>query len=273
MTLCRHLPLVTTVSIAISLFATPCRAADVDQAWPVPIKPPGTVRLVAYNIRHGQGTDLKVDLARVADVIKRLDPDVVTLQEVDCRVARSGRVDQAQELGRQTGMHAEFGKFFDFQGGEYGMAILSKSPFVDVQLHHLPRGAEPRFALAGKIRIGSPAREVIFVGIHLYRTEAERLAQAQRLVDIYAKTSTPVVLAGDFNSLPGSPVMTLLVKSWHSAAKQGSRLTFPATKPVREIDYVLLRPGPQFEVVAALVIPEPVASDHRPLLVDLRLRP
>ena len=267
-----RLPLAATLTLLFSLLISPCDAADTAAAWPVPTKPPGTFRLLAYNIRHGQGIDLKVDLDRVAHVIKRLDPDVVTLQEVDCRVDRSGRVDQAQELGRQTGMHAQFGKFFDFQGGEYGMAILSKSPFVDTQLHHLPRGAEPRFALAGKVRIGTPQSEIIFVGIHLYRTEPQRLAQAQRLVDIYANTSTPVILAGDFNSMPGSPVMKLLEESWHNVAKQESRLTFPADQPVREIDFVLLRPGQLFEVVSARVIAEPRASDHRPLLVDLRLR-
>ena len=59
-------------------------------------------------------------------VIKRLKPDLVALQEVDQRVRRSGSVDQAAELGKLTGMHHAFGSFFKYDGGNYGMAVLSR---------------------------------------------------------------------------------------------------------------------------------------------------
>jgi endonuclease/exonuclease/phosphatase family metal-dependent hydrolase len=86
------------------------------------------LRIVSYNIRHGAGLDGKVDLQRIAKVIAKEKPEVVTLQEVDQECTRSGSVDQAAELGRLLKMEHRFGKFMDFQGGEYGMAVLSRFP-------------------------------------------------------------------------------------------------------------------------------------------------
>src|SRR3990172_3828554 len=83
---------------------------------------PLRVRVLTYNIHHGEGTDGRIDLARIAAVIQRLAPDVVALQEVDKLTSRSEGVDQAAELGRLTKLHAAFGKAMDYAGGEYGQA-------------------------------------------------------------------------------------------------------------------------------------------------------
>ncbi|MDA0378473.1 MAG: endonuclease/exonuclease/phosphatase family protein, partial [Bacteroidetes bacterium] len=69
-----------------------------------------------------------IDLERIAALIRKVDPDVVTLQEVDSVVTRTGGVDQAAELGRMTGMRPFFGRFMAYQGGAYGMAVLSRLP-------------------------------------------------------------------------------------------------------------------------------------------------
>ncbi|MCY2995293.1 MAG: hypothetical protein NTY19_46640 [Planctomycetota bacterium] len=87
---------------------------------------PLRIRVLTYNIQHGEGTDGKIDLARTAAVIKRLTPDLAALQEVDKATTRSRGVDQAAELGKLTGMHVAFGKAMDFAGGRYGEAILSR---------------------------------------------------------------------------------------------------------------------------------------------------
>ncbi len=99
---------------------------------------PVRVRVLTYNIHHGAGTDGKTDLARTAGAIKRLTPDLVALQEVDKATTRSRGVDQAAELGRLTGMHFAFGKAMDFAGGQYGEAILSRYPLMEIQVHSLP---------------------------------------------------------------------------------------------------------------------------------------
>ena len=232
---------------------------------PTPAPP---IRILAYNIKHGRGMDGKVDLARIASVIRAQMPDVVTLQEIDKGCSRSGGVDEAVRLGELCAMHSAFGKFMDYGGGEYGMAILSRYPISEVENHMLPPGREPRSALSARVDppTGPPFR---LVGIHLYFTEEERLAQARTLVELFAEDPLPVILAGDFNSRPGSKVMELLERSWKNPDKGEDRFTFPSDRPDREIDFVLYQPADRFRVREVNVIDEPVASDHRPLLLVL----
>src|SRR4051812_15481445 len=78
---------------------------------------PATLRVLTYNIHHGEGRDGQFDLPRLADVMKRAEPDLVALQEVDISTERSDGVNQLAELERLTGMHGEFGKAMDYRGG------------------------------------------------------------------------------------------------------------------------------------------------------------
>jgi endonuclease/exonuclease/phosphatase family metal-dependent hydrolase len=230
-----------------------------------------TLRVLAYNIKHGEGMDGVVDLERAARVIRDLDPDIVALQEIDSAVERTSRVDQTARLGELTGMHSVFGAFFDYQGGRYGMALLSKFPIKSYANHWLPEGTEPRTGLAARIQFADSGQEIVVVGIHLYRTPEQRYAQASGLVDIYRDETAPVILAGDFNSLPDSDVLALLEQHWHVPDKGADRLTYPSDVPEREIDYIMYRPADRFEVLDLRVIHEPLVSDHLPVLIDLRL--
>lgn len=232
-----------------------------------------TVRIMAYNIRHGEGTDGRVDLDRIADVIEAQSPDVVTLQEVDRRVDRTDGEDQARRLAARLGMDHAFGPFMDYDGGEYGMAVLSAWPIVSVTNERLPDGDEPRTALKVRVRSPETGREFVVVGVHFYRTEDERLAQADRLLATLSAETAPVILAGDFNSTPDDPVIERFADDWNVLSKGRDRLTFPSTDPVREIDYMMVRPARRFYLLEHDVLDEPLASDHRPLVADLVIRP
>ena len=87
-------------------------------------------RVMTYNIHHGEGMDGKVDLLRIADVIKWEQADIVALQEVDSGVARTARRDLPAELAALTGMTCVFSNNFHYQGGEYGNAVLTRFPIV-----------------------------------------------------------------------------------------------------------------------------------------------
>ncbi|MDP2471428.1 MAG: endonuclease/exonuclease/phosphatase family protein [Candidatus Palauibacterales bacterium] len=228
-----------------------------------------TVRVLAYNIHHGEGMDSVVDLARIAKLIRDVRPDLVAVQEVDSVVERTGGVDQAAELGSLTKLNAAFGSFMPYQGGAYGMAILSRWPIARFENIRLPDGDEPRSALSGIVELPRTGARLRFVGIHLYRTEAERLGQARSLEEQLGSDSIPTLLAGDFNSEPGTAVMEHLSSAWRIVDKGEDSLTFPSYGPEREIDYVLLRPSRRFQVLSERVLDEPVASDHRPILVEL----
>jgi endonuclease/exonuclease/phosphatase family metal-dependent hydrolase len=263
-----------SAALGCALLAASCGGA--------PVPPPAVaggdapdgevVRLMAYNLHHGEGNDGVLDLERLARVIDAQQPDLVALQEVDVGVRRTGGVDQATRLAQLTGMAPAFGAFMPYQGGEYGMAVLSRWPVLSVVNERLPDGAEPRTALTVRVRSPGSGQELVFVGIHFYRTEEERLAQARRLLETLETERSPVILAGDFNSTPGSPVLALLARRWWVLSKADDRLTFPSDDPRTEIDFIMLRPRERFHLRWHRVLDEPVASDHRPVVAEVVLR-
>lgn len=224
--------------------------------------PAAEICVMCWNIHHGAGGDGKIDLARIAAVIKAQQPDVVALQEVDNKCRRSGSVDQAAELAKLTGMTGVFGKAMDHDGGEYGQAILSKHPVGETKIHRLPGDGEPRIGFEAVVTIGG--KPLRMVSVHLdHQQDARRLKQAETLAAVLEEGDLPVILAGDFNDVPGSPVMKAFGEGWTAMAKKEPVLTAPAEKPEVEIDHVLLR---GFEAKGLLeVLPEALASDHRPI--------
>src|SRR5262249_10181898 len=103
---------------------------------------PSEIRVLTYNIHHGEGTDGKFDLERLAKVIKSVSPDIVALQEVDQGTARASGVDQPAELAKLTGMTVVFGRNIDYQGGGYGTAVLTKLPVKASASEKIPSSYE-----------------------------------------------------------------------------------------------------------------------------------
>lgn len=240
--------------------------------------PPGTdappvLRVLTYNIHHGEGLDGKVDLARIAGVISASGADVVALQEVDQKTKRTGGVDQAAEIARLAGLQVAYGKAMDYQGGAYGQALLSRWPLGEVSVHPLPNSGkvEPRIAVAATVR--PPGRAAFrFIGTHLdaTRDDTARWQQAERLGELFGKDGVPTIFGGDFNSRPDTRAMKALLETFADASAATPAFTIPAKKPTGRIDYVLLRPAGAWQVVSSTVVPDAVASDHRPVLVELR---
>lgn len=233
------------------------------------------LRVLSYNIRHGRGMDDSVNLPRTAAVIRALQPDIVGLQEVDDRVTRSGKVDQAATLGALLGLEHAFGAFMDYQGGRYGLGILSRFPIVRATSVRLPDGNEPRIALAAELRLPGD-RTVIVVNVHFdwVADDAFRFAQASALTRFLDSLTVPYLLLGDFNDEPGSRTLALFRQRAIEATKEtGDRLTFSSTNPVKEIDFIFAAPSNAWSVGSARPVTEPVASDHRPVIAALALRP
>src|SRR6476660_7290296 len=115
---------------------------------------PCEIRVVTYNIRHGEGMDHKIDLPRIAKVIVAAKPDIVALEEVDQGTKRASGVDQPAEFARLTGMKAVFGRNIPYDGGGYGTAVLTtlpirscksvklKSFYADTPKHKEQRGVQ-----------------------------------------------------------------------------------------------------------------------------------
>ncbi len=242
---------------------------------------PDRLRILTYNIHHGEGVDGRLDLQRIARVILLAEPDIVALQEVDQNVERTARVDQPAELARLTDMHVIFGKNIDLEGGGYGNAVLSKRPATRIDNLKLPalrnaEGAddrEQRGALIVEVstEAGGP---LMFIATHLdhRRPDEERLASAAVINAAVAERfpARPAILAGDLNATPTSAVLARFAEAWHIPA--GELPTVPVDAPRRQIDFVLVRPAARWRTVDARVLDEPIASDHRPLLAVLELQ-
>jgi endonuclease/exonuclease/phosphatase family metal-dependent hydrolase len=235
-----------------------------------------TLRVVSYNIRHGRGNDERVDLERTARVLRAQSPDIVALQEVDERVQRSGSVAQADSLGQLLGMNAAFGSFFDYQGGQYGMAILSRHPIAGVHPIRLPDGNEPRIALMVKVVMpGADTIAVVDVHFDWVSNDSFRFAQASTLARVLDTLRSPYILLGDFNDQPGSRTLELFTSRATEALKpRNAHFTFPsAPAPVKEIDFIFTAPASAWSAREVQVIDERMASDHRPVRAVIARRP
>jgi endonuclease/exonuclease/phosphatase family metal-dependent hydrolase len=236
---------------------------------------PLRLRVLSYNIHHGRGTDDKVDLERIAGVIRSCEPDLVALQEVDKGVERTKGIDEPGELARLTKMNVVFGNNIVYQGGDYGNAVLSKFSIAAHKNHKLPvfYKNEQRGVMEVDVTLPDGRGTLVFMATHLdYRGDSpERIPSAALINELIGKRAEPAILAGDLNDRPDSKTLAEFAKTW-KRANEGSLPTFPVDKPTRQIDHILVRPAERWSVIEMKVLEEAVASDHRGILAVLELK-
>ncbi len=259
--------------IGVVAMWTTATAAAVDEE-------PQSVRILCYNIHYGQGNDGEYDIPRLAEVINRLKPDLVALQEVDVGVERSGRIHEAQQLGQLTNMAVRYGPTQHYQGGLYGNAVLTRLPILDVLIQPLPytestaeRTTYPRGAIAVTVR-GPNKQPLRFVSTHFqHNVEEDRVAEAHAINNLFAGDADhiPTILAGDMNAAPDTEPVTILQQRWTNAIDDQAAPSAPSAKPRTRIDYIFFRPTSRFRIVETRVVDEPMASDHCPVFAVLEL--
>ncbi|MFY0591062.1 endonuclease/exonuclease/phosphatase family protein [Roseivirga sp.] len=235
-------------------------------------------KIMSYNIKHGVGNDEVLDLSRAAAIIKAQAPDLCGLQEIDHFCSRSDSVGQIDFLAKQTGMKGSFGKFMDYQGGQYGMATLSAKPIANTKVLALPDGLyEPRSAIIQEVEIAEGCT-ILFVNVHfdwISGTDGStsRMNQAKALIKYVDTINKAVVITGDFNCRPDSPTMQYFYAQGFEFAQKGAdNLSFQGEKK-SEIDHVIYRnTSNQFISVKNItLLSEPIVSDHRPLVTELEI--
>jgi endonuclease/exonuclease/phosphatase family metal-dependent hydrolase len=235
------------------------------------------IRVLSYNILHGATTNNDNDLDVVARAIENADPDIAALQEMDYRTNRANHLDVSAEIAKRTEMVSIFAKAVDWDGGEYGQALLSKYTFLKTGKIELPthKGNEQRIAIKSLMIL--PAGDTIrFVGIHLdhQKDGAERIEQAEELNRRFLNDTIPTILAGDLNDIPGSDTIKILEAHWGSSYDpKDPQPTFPSHAPRKKIDYIMFYPKNRWKVVEKEVLCDKVASDHCAVLVVLELLP
>jgi len=241
-----------------------------------------TLRLMTWNVHRCVGTDRKLNVARVAEVIAACRPDIVALQELDVGRRRTGGVDQAHRLAEMLQMRAHFNAALTVEEERYGDAILTALPERLVKTGPLPglpklRGLEPRGALWVAVEVGGVELQVI--NTHLGLVPREQQVQTAELLGqrwLGSEGFTgPAVLLGDFNATPFSQtyrMLTAVMRDAQDGLAKAPTATFPSGFPILRIDHVFLSAGVRTITVESPFDPRArVASDHLPLVVTLDL--
>lgn len=255
----------------------------------------GPMRVLSLNMLHGfpSFTRLRLRVDLIITEIRRLDADVVLLQEVPWTI-QTGNVSRsmARELGYNYVYYRANGNknliFF-----EEGEAILSRFPLTGVITSQLlPRAGffESRVSLAATAL--TPWGEISFFVAHLTNKDSQ-VGQAQsqalwRFVESHSKGMA--VVAGDFNALEDSPLIQTLSSAWVDTYRQvhpndpgftccvDDLQAGPGEPLEKRIDYVFVRQLRETLVTAEHAFYRPFsigngwqwASDHTGLIVEIQ---
>lgn len=225
-----------------------------------------TVNILSYNVHNCIGLDKERDYQRIADVILQAAPDVVAIQEVDSATTRNGGVYALGELAKHTQMHGIFGAAIPYQGGSYGIGILSKEKPIQHKVIPMPGREEERALIVAEFE------KYVFCATHQSLTPEDQELSVPLITEALKDIRKPVFMAGDMNSLPTDKPQQMLAGHFITLSDT-SAFTFPADKPDQCIDYIYAYSGNnhRFKVEQRQVINEPVASDHRPIQVIVRI--
>jgi endonuclease/exonuclease/phosphatase family metal-dependent hydrolase len=227
------------------------------------------LRVMTYNIHHGIGADLKMDLQAIADVIAAENPDVVALNEVGRARVTNGFVDTLPLISHRLQMDYVFGA--NHRDGQYGNALLSRHPILDWDnTHYVHESTETRGLLRAVIDAGS--EPVTFFVTHLDHVKGPENVRAEQIREaLSAWAGMPrSVLVGDLNAEPQAPEMQPIYGAGFvdalEAAGHSDAFTYWDAVPQRRIDYVFLTPD---LTLGRSWVAQSRASDHLPVVAEV----
>lgn len=219
--------------------------------------------VATWNIHGAVGIDGRRMPERVADVLARMDADLIALQEVV--VLRGSLDDFCAALASHLAMRVHASVTFRKKHGDFGNALLSRWPMTDASSIDLSFASrEPRNAIRSTIDLnGVPLR---VIATHLGLAVAERRAQVVRLASELAQTSVPTILLGDFNESKLHGALAALQSHVEFAATPA---TFPSLCPLLRLDRILVTQPLRASLRVQRDWRSWIASDHLPLLADI----
>jgi len=254
------------VILAWLLYSGHGRPTPVLGSWSAGAPFDGTVVVMTYNINHARGIDARVDLERIVEVIRDSGAQVVSLQEVDRLLPRSGMQDQAREIARALDMDYVYAPNLGIGRVGYGNAILSSFPVADWEVVRF-RGIKERRGIARVALDLGDGRTLQVFSTHLSFDPTEVRGQARQAMRFIARFPGPKVIMGDLNLEDHWPEVKLASTRYQDAGSSAG-FTFPSWAPRCRIDYIFV--SRSVTVLGARVIWSE-ASDHLPVIAHLSL--
>lgn len=238
------------------------------------------MRIVTYNIHKCRGLDRREHPARIVEVLRETEADIIALQEVLSIEGRERERNQAQFIAEELGMNYHLGENRRLHGGAYGNVILSRLPVRKAHNYDITwRGRERRGCLRADILVEKNALLHVF-NIHLGTAFVERRHQARKLVSDEILDSEELkgarVVLGDFNEWTRGLATRLLASHLESADVRHHlrrARTYPGVLPFLHLDHIYydatleLKKLTLHKTRTALM-----ASDHLPLIADFQIR-
>ena len=233
------------------------------------------LKVMTYNIHHANPPQKPgvIDIDAIAKVINSEQPDIVGLQEVDQFTNRSGKIDQAKVLAEKTGLYYQFFKAIDYDGGNYGITILSRYPIRKATKIDLPQVEPGEARVLSFVEINLPSRkELIFANTHLdaTRNDGNRVAQMQKILDVLKSNKIPTIILGDLNCEAKAKPIHMLDEQFVRSCVNSCGFTIPQINPNKTIDYVALK-NADWKILSHRVLAEQYASDHLPIVVTYQI--
>lgn len=237
-----------------------------------------TFTLVTYNIQQGSRTDGDQAYAAQCEVIRKVNPDIVALQESDTARPSGGFVNTATYFGRSLGYYTYYGP--SSITGTFGTTILSRYPLHNPRTIYTYSDADEVGTAAVELEIAG--KTVRFYNNHPSGSDAVMDAHAAFLVT-EAKRGGPMLATGDFNSRPNEKpykeIAGVLHDAWatlHPEAK-GPGFSLDTMSSVGEVDMAQridhIFCSDEFEVLDAhYVLPPESQTDHPVHWARLRIR-
>ena len=230
------------------------------------------LKVISYNIHHSANAREEPTLDQIGAYIKKSGADLVGLQEVDSLCHRSGNQDQMKLLAEMTGMYYAFYRHFAYDGGAYGLGVLSKFPILEEDNDRITslRGGRIESLAQLSVRVNIGKSEILFSTVHFGLDQATRLVQAREVLE-HLGGDLPVILTGDFNALPDTEEIQLIDQVY---PMQDLRYqpTFPYDRPIKKIDYIFASPEVRKSLTKVWVPLHVVHSDHLPLEAEFSLQ-
>lgn len=231
------------------------------------------MRIMTYNIQSGRDAYGALDITKCEETIRNANSDVVALNEVRMRTLDVDGMEQAAYLAKSLGMHYYFSKAIDYNGGDYGIALLSKYEILSAASYPVPqvfpveareKRYEDRVVLNARLKAGD--KIVSAYVSHFGLSNAERENAAELVIDLLKQEKGPAIFMGDLNMTPDDPLILKIREYVKDLSENETYMTHHTLDLKDRIDYIFASAHFSLKSIHA---PFSTASDHLPLVADV----